>query len=348
MSLYYKRLMPFCEAMDKVITLPFHHRKTKEGNDLILELYNGFRRLSGRPLIFCCLEGLVEAQTEGRAVLLVTGASGKHFLPEVGETDGPLGTVVLARTIARGLCSLPVILTDSEQLDSTKALAKTIGLRVTEIEKAKKDQELSIFPNSVVVKSFPKDHDDARREAGALISALKPVAAIAIERSGFNSKRHYHTSHGIQVDWKAKMDYLFYKCQEERILTIGIGDGGNEIGMGKLSDFISKAHKYGLKCQCSCNSGVVSTTETDLTIVSTVANWGAYAFSNALAAHLQRRDLLHDRSLEEALLNAAIQAGFVDAKSGFGIPSVDGVSLEPNLSVVHLLKCLSEQAMSVE
>ena len=71
-------------------------------------------------------------------------------------------------------------------------------------------------------------------------------------------------------------------------------------------------------------------------------------YGNALAAHLQRRDLLHDRSLEEALLNAAIQAGFVDAKSGFGIPSVDGVSLEQNLSVVHLLKCLSEQAMSVE
>ena len=156
MSLDYKRLMPFCEAMDKMITLPFHHRKTKAGNDLILELYNGFRRLSGRPLIFCCLEGLVEARTEGRAVLLVTGASGKHFLPEVGETDGPLGTVVLARTIARGLSSLPVILTDSEQLDSTKALAKTIGLRVTEIETAKKRSKIVHFSEFCGSKEFPK------------------------------------------------------------------------------------------------------------------------------------------------------------------------------------------------
>jgi hypothetical protein len=44
-------------------------------------------------------------------------------------------------------------------------------------------------------------------------------------------------------------------------------------------------------------------------------------------------------------LNTAIKAGFVDAKSGSGIPSVDGVSLEPDLCVVHLLKCLAEQSI---
>jgi hypothetical protein len=147
------------------------------------------------------------------------------------------------------------------------------------------------------------------------------------------------------VDWKAKMDYIFQRCQEESILTIGIGDGGNEIGMGKIFGLLSKIHKFGMKCKCSCKSGVISVTETDCTIVSTIANWGAYALSNVIAVYLTRRDLLHLPSIEEDLLSTAIKAGFVDAKSGFGIPSVDGVSLEPNLCVVNLLKCLAEQSI---
>jgi hypothetical protein len=338
-----KRLIQICEAMDDVITLPFHHRETTSGDDLIKEIYVGLRKLTKQPLIFTCLERLIETQPRKRVVFLVTGAAGKYFVPEIGETDGPLGTAVLAKTFARGLNALPVILTDTEQIDSTKLILRSIGLTVTDFKKGRRDQELSDYPNSAVVMSFPKVHNKAKREAVDLVSSLKPAVAISIERGGFNAKKHYHTSNGIQVDWKAKMDYIFQHCQEKKILTIGIGDGGNEIGMGKISAHVSRMHKFGMKCKCPCKSGVVSITETDCTIVSTVANWGAYAFSNMVAAYLNRKDLLHLPSVEEDLLKTAIKAGFVDAKSGFGITSVDGIPLEPNLCVVNLLKCLAEQ-----
>lgn len=338
-----EKLIQICEAMDHVVTLPFHRRQTVKGGDLIREIYGGFRKLTRQPLIFTCLERLIETEVRNRIVFLVTGASGKYFMPEVGETDGPLGTAVLARTVARGLKGLPVILTDVEQVDSMKVILQSVGLTLTDIGKGKKDLELSENPNSAVVMAFPKSHDKAKKEVTHLIASLQPGVAVSIERSGFNSKGHYHTSEGILVDWKAKMDYIFQHCQEDSILTIGIGDGGNEIGMGKIFGLLSKIHRSGMKCKCPCQSGVVSVTETDCTIVGTIANWGAYALSNMIAAYIHRKDLLHVPSLEEDLLNTAMKAGFVDAKSGFGIPSVDGISLEPNLCVVNLLKCLAEQ-----
>jgi D-glutamate cyclase len=340
-----EKIIRICEAVDQVLTLPFHGRQTVNGADLIKEIYGGFRRLTIQPLILSCLERLMGTEVKGRTVFLVTGAAGKYFIPEIGETDGPLGTAVLARTFARGLKALPVILTDVEQVDALKLILQSIGLTITDIRKGEKDLKLSENPNSVVVMSFPKSHNKAKTEAAHLVSSLIPAVAVSIERSGFNPKGHYHTSNGIVVDWKAKLDYIFQRCQAERVLTIGIGDGGNEIGMGKIFDLLSKIHKFGMTCQCPCKSGVISVTETDCTIVSTVANWGAYALSNAVAAYLDRRDLFHLPSAEEALLNTAIKAGFVDAKSGFGIPSVDGVSLEPDLCVVHLLKCLAEQSV---
>jgi len=142
------------------------------------------------------------------------------------------------------------------------------------------------------------------------------------------------------------MDYIFYKCNDEKVLTIGIGDGGNEIGMGAEADFISDVHKYGKECKCPCSSGVVSRTETTCTVVSTIANWGAYALSDILAVYLNRKDLLYDDNMEKVLLHEAIKSGCVDATTGFGIPSVDGVQLKYNSSVINTLYCLAERLMN--
>jgi len=107
------------------------------------------------------------------------------------------------------------------------------------------------------------------------------------------------------------MDYIFQRCQEERVLTIGIGDGGNEIGMGKnLWTFFRRDTNLGMTCQCPCKSGVISVTETDCTIVSTIANWGRFiALSNAVAAYLDRRDLFH-LLLPKSLIEYCHQSGF--------------------------------------
>ena len=108
-------------------------------------------------------------------VFLVTGAARKYFAPEIGETDGPLGTSVLVKTLSRGRSALPMIITDAEQVNSLKMLPSSIGLTVTDIKKARRDKEFSQYPNSAVIMGFPKEPDKAKRKAIYLVSSLKPV-----------------------------------------------------------------------------------------------------------------------------------------------------------------------------
>ena len=64
--------------------------------------------------------------------------------------------------------------------------------------------------------------------------------------------------------------------------TIGIGDGGNEIGMGKLSwATIRKNVPQGGEVACRV--------PTDYLIVAGVSNWGAYALATGVRLFAERR-----------------------------------------------------------
>jgi hypothetical protein len=102
--------------------------------------------------------------------------------------------------------------------------------------------------------------------------------------------------------------------------TIGIGDGGNEIGMGafrwdELHPLISGDHAPRIVCRIA----------TDWTILAGTSNWGAAGLAAALAALAGRTELLHGwtRDRCEALLNHIVTHG----------PAVDGVTREPRPSV---------------
>jgi hypothetical protein len=107
-------------------------------------------------------------------------------------------------------------------------------------------------------------------------------------------------------------------------VTIGIGDGGNEIGMGKLPwDTIRKNIPNGGRVACRVPA--------DHLIVAGVSNWGAYA----LAAGVRRLraappDLsLYDVAREEELLRLMVEAGLlVDGVTGEPTATVDGLTFE--------------------
>jgi hypothetical protein len=69
----------------------------------------------------------------------------------------------------------------------------------------------------------------------------------------------------------APADRLF-EMEYGKIPTIGIGDGGNEIGMGNVADIISE-HLELVPCRV----------KTDFLIIASVSNWGAFG----LIAYLQ-------------------------------------------------------------
>ena len=71
--------------------------------------------------------------------------------------------------------------------------------------------------------------------AEELLSSLSPSAVIAVEKMGPNMKGVHHTSRGFDVTaLRAKAYHLFEKASAKGIFTGGIGDGGNEIGFGKI------------------------------------------------------------------------------------------------------------------
>jgi len=72
-----------------------------------------------------------------------------------------------------------------------------------------------------------------------------------------------------------KIDYMFNEALEKNILTIGVGDGGNEIGMGNIYKSITHILPLG--------NIIASKTRTTSLVVSEVSNWGVYGIVAALS-----------------------------------------------------------------
>src|SRR5207253_3573066 len=92
---------------------------------------------------------------------------------------------------------------------------------------------------AAVVQGFPTDPQAAREAAKRLIDR-KPSGLISIERHGANAKGVYHYGRGEanKNDMVAKVEALFEEGKSRGVLTIGIGDGGNELGMGRIQGAI--------------------------------------------------------------------------------------------------------------
>jgi len=121
------------------------------------------------------------------------------------------------------------------------------------------------------------DHD--RREAEALeaLQKYQPEVIVSIERPGLARDGGYYNMRGESIsEYTACFDNFMNLCA---CPTIGIGDGGNEIGMGNVAEALR-----------GLNIVPATTTCTEL-IIADVSNWGAYALISFLALW-QQRDLL--------------------------------------------------------
>jgi hypothetical protein len=241
------------------------------------------------------------------------------------ETDGLIGSIVLAEFLNKIGCH--VIFTTDPQ-------------NQTVFEKVGRAAHL----NSFECVGFPIEHDSAKKEAVRSFKDLAPTALVAIERPGWNRKMIYHNMRGEDISSKtAKIDHMFNMAQSSKILTIAVGDGGNEVGMGNILEAVMKSIPFGSICQCPCRGGIACITKVDHLVVSSVSNWGAYALV-ALTALLAKTPFRHTASLEKKLIESAIQAGAVDGVSGRPIPFVDGQSIAISSDVVERIsKMLSEQ-----
>ena len=146
-----------------------------------------------------------------------------------------------------------------------------------------------------------------------ILGKYAPVCLISIERCGHNLQNDYANMRGISIsDQTAPIDKMFELAAASSILTIGIGDGGNEIGMGNLKDIISE--KLDL---------VPCTVPVDDLIIATTSNWGAYALVAYLAL-LSQYDLFPTYEKIADCLSRMVSLGCVDGVTKKPETSVDG------------------------
>jgi hypothetical protein len=250
-----------------------------------------------------------------RRVVLVTGFC---VPPGIAETDGPPGAVVLGRAL-RGLGARVRYVTDEPVAGPLRAVLEAAG-----------------EPDDVDVPA--EDADLAR----AVLARERPTHLVAIERPGRARSGDYLSARGESIAaWNRPLDRLFVEAASRRParrgrrsapgarpVTIGVGDGGNEIGMGNV--------RRRLLRQGPLMARIASVVRVDHLVVAGASNWGAYGIVAALGA-LTRRPLLHPPALERRMLEACVKAGAVDGITRRAEATVDGLPPETQEAIVELL-----------
>jgi hypothetical protein len=257
------------------------------------------------------LAAAAEALAGARRVGLITG----FFVPRgdvaAPETDGPVGSAVLAAALAA--CGVPVRIA----VDTPCAGAVRVALTAAGGEE-------------VVVDEVGVDDPTGIERVIAAWRAVGISHVVAIERCGRSADGRPRNMRGVDVSqWTAPLDELFLAGPWARL---AVGDGGNEIGMGRLP--------AGLIERTVPNGGTIAcVTSCDHLVVAGVSNWGAYGLMAALA--LLRTDwsdtlakfLTAERDL--AVTRAIVdKAGAVDGVTARREPTVDGFGPEVHGALV--------------
>jgi hypothetical protein len=239
------------------------------------------------------------AETPQPVLFVVTGFFIPHANPPCGETDGPLGALFLARA-GKALGIEVVLLTDEF---CQRALE--IGLKACDLTKT-----VSLLVLPAVTLHLPD-----------------PTHLVALERVGPASDGRCHNMHGRDVtEEMVPVQGIFNVAlgRTHLVTTIGIGDGGNEIGMGKIPpDVIARNIPHGEQIACRV--------PTHHLIVAGVSNWGAYALAAGVAV-LRRQRLpasLFDVERERERLRIMVEQGpLVDGVTGRQTVTVDGLAFD--------------------
>ncbi len=327
------KLEQIAATLDQIISLDIPAR------GLIAKLYPAAREKVGRPLTLAATDLLCQRVKPGDTVILATGWIDQPVAaPGCGESDGPPGTVALARALRLALKAAPVIVTDACLVEGVKLVARAAGFQCVAPDEighsVARDKLLT-----VAVLPFPAETAAAEQEAERLLTGLKPAACIAIERGGMNEAGVIHNMIGEDTNGsQAKLDHLFRAAGRRQIATIGVGDGGNEIGMANIADAVRAHVPHGASCRCSCAAGLAPATPVDILVAAVISNWGAYALADLLGLRTGVPTAIVDAAATRRVLEATAAAGFHDPIAGGVYPGADGCGLDANLAVVTALR----------
>ena len=215
------------------------------------------------------------------------------------ETDGPIGAIAIGNALKKIGYQVTYITDEFSQPPIKKVLSA--------------DDNLEIFPM--------QNHEQSAITADKMISDLNPSLIISIERCGPTVDGDYLNSRGKKIEeFNSKTEYLL----NNNIPSIGIGDGGNEIGMGNLKHIIKNSTEL---------SNPPCITTTDLLIPASTSNWGGYGLVAGLSK-ITNKNLLPSIPEDEKLIKDFVDAGGVDGITATSSYKVDSFELEVNSSIL--------------
>ena len=230
-------------------------------------------------------------------VFIYTG----FYVAGFAETDGPIGAYFLAKAFKK-IGFTPIIITDSfcegYFFDVKTLYVPLQGLSTQEYE--------------------------------TLLETYAPVCHFSIERCGQNAEGLYLNARGVNIkEFTAPVDELF-KLGSMKSPSFGVGDGGNEVGMGSFAKILEDKTLFYDYCVIPC----------DYPMIASVSNWGGYGFIAELERVLHTELLPSFEEVEE-YLKFIVSKGSVDGIKRESVMSVDGKEweLEP-----HILSALKEYA----
>ncbi|MCD6242137.1 DUF4392 domain-containing protein [Candidatus Bathyarchaeota archaeon] len=316
------------EGIDRLVTLDVRAR------GVIYNLYDAARKLVDSPLTLTAARRIVETVKNGNAVIITTGF---RVLPQkVQETDGPLGAAALAKSLIKAFNANPIVVIEEPSREIMASTLRALGINPVINEADFKKGE-----NSVLILDFPFELENAIEAAKRIVEKYKPSLVFATEKAGRNVKGEYHTMRGVNISsFHAKIEPLIEEARSRGILTIGVGDGGNEVGMGNIREAIEKFVPYAKECQCPCKGGIAAESKVDLLVVASISNWGVYGIEACIAALTENMEALHTAEEEEEMLRNSIKAGAVDGVTSKPELSVDSAPLKVHTSIIRILEGL--------
>tara|TARA_B100000902_G_scaffold179149_1_gene172337 strand:+ start:961 stop:1818 length:858 start_codon:yes stop_codon:yes gene_type:complete len=207
------------------------------------------------------------------------------------ETDGPPGSILLGNVL------------------------KKLGYKVIYITDKWSVDVINGITNDKVIEFPVENHENSKDFAKEILDKFNPSVSISIERASLMKDGTYRNWKNQDIsEYNAKIDYIFHYGSN----TIGIGDGGNEIGMGNLSDEIKET--IGLPD----NPAV---TKVDELIISSCSNWGAYGLICSISEQMSKNFL---PGIEDAknIIKKTVDLGAVEGLTGEKKYAVDGRELE--------------------
>ena len=287
------------------------------------------------------LYGAAEDLLKAARVAIVTG----FFVPggdiPAAETDGPLGAIILAATL-RTIGVETVLVTDSHCGGAVRVAGEIAGLGEGSVIQAPADVNVAWvdeffrtqvpgLTHLISVERVGPSHsleslEAQTRDGDAPRDSFKHLTQVESRGRTFNMRGN------VLDSFSAPLHRLFDKANADRsVRTIGIGDGGNEIGMGVIPwELIVERLGADPGARIACRVA------TDRNIVVGTSNWGAQALAIAvsmMANQPEAIDLWPRQRQFQALEKLVSDGPCVDGITGKREATVDGLSFERFISV---------------